>query len=58
MLVRKKVFVSNLKINIIMLLGICCVVIYKCIFKKKIIYLLGKFVIYIILYIEYCKYII
>lgn len=59
MLARKKALVSNLKINIIMLLGTCCVATctYKYTFKQKIIHLLGKLAIYIILYIEYCKHI-
>lgn len=54
MLARKKALVSNLKINIIMLLGTCCVATYKYTFKQKIIHLLGKLA---ILYIEYCKHI-
>lgn len=57
MLARKKALVSNLKINIIMLLGTYCVATYKYTFKQKIIHLLGKLAIYIILYIEYCKHI-
>lgn len=58
MLARKKALVvSNLKINIIMLLGTCCVATYKYTFKQKIIHLLGTPAIYIILYIEYCKHI-
>lgn len=57
MLARKKAVVSNLKINIIMLLDTCCVATYKYTFKQKIIHLLGKLAIYIILYIEYCKHI-
>lgn len=57
MLARKKALVSNLKINIIMLLGTCCVATYKYTYKQKIIHLLGKLAIYIILYIEYCKHI-
>lgn len=56
MLARKKALVSNLKINIIMLLG-TCVATYKYTFKQKIIHLLGKLAIYIILYIECCKHI-
>lgn len=47
MLARKKALVSNLKINIIMLLG-TCVATYKYTFKQKIIHLLGKLAIYII----------
>lgn len=57
MLARKKALVSNLKINIIMLFGTCCVATYKYTFKQKIIHLLGTLAIYIILYIEYCKHI-